>query len=255
MSFNAPITIDNNGDVGAFTSVTIGSDSFPIISYYDQTNGNLKIVHCESESCNSFHVPLALDGTNINSNVGWDTSIAIGFDNTPIVSYYDVTNKDLKVAKCSNQACTGVFSRTTLDSFGDTGRFSNLSIGSDGTPIISYLRTSGSRFKFVKCLNNSCSQFVEPIEIESLSSGSFIGNIVIGLDSNPTLVTSRGLDFYHCTGLECISHTKTSLIPTSDFINDVSIALLSNGNPILSFYNNTTYTVSFYSCTNSDCTE
>jgi hypothetical protein len=35
------------------TSLTIGSDGFPLIAYYDYTNGNLKIAHCS----NVFGIP------------------------------------------------------------------------------------------------------------------------------------------------------------------------------------------------------
>ena len=40
-------TLDSNGFIGRYSSITIGLlDKLPIISYYDQTNGNLKVIHC-----------------------------------------------------------------------------------------------------------------------------------------------------------------------------------------------------------------
>ena len=39
------------------------------------------------------------------ADVGCDTSITIGMDGFPVISYRDVTNGDLKVAKCANQFC------------------------------------------------------------------------------------------------------------------------------------------------------
>ena len=53
--------------------------------------------------------PFASTGTTVDSggNVGSHTSITLGADGLPVISYYDVTNLDLKVAKCINAACTG----------------------------------------------------------------------------------------------------------------------------------------------------
>ena len=39
-------TVDSTGDVGQYTSITMGSDSLLVISYYDVTNGDLKVAKC-----------------------------------------------------------------------------------------------------------------------------------------------------------------------------------------------------------------
>jgi hypothetical protein len=44
-------TLDGPGNVGQYTSVTIGADGLGLISYRDVTNGNLKVVHCSDLSC------------------------------------------------------------------------------------------------------------------------------------------------------------------------------------------------------------
>jgi hypothetical protein len=44
-----------------------------------------------------------------------DTSVTIGADGLGLISYYDVTNGDLKVAHCSDAACSSAII-TTLDS-------------------------------------------------------------------------------------------------------------------------------------------
>ena len=46
--------IDTVGDVGYYTSVTIGADGLGLISYYDSTEGDLKVAHCENAFCSSY---------------------------------------------------------------------------------------------------------------------------------------------------------------------------------------------------------
>ena len=44
MSERFAFTIDSTDDVGRHTSMVLGTDGFPIIAYYDSTNGDLKII-------------------------------------------------------------------------------------------------------------------------------------------------------------------------------------------------------------------
>ena len=44
-------SIDSAGNVGAYTSVTIGADGLGLISYFDNTNGDLKVAHCSNAFC------------------------------------------------------------------------------------------------------------------------------------------------------------------------------------------------------------
>ena len=44
-------TPDNTADVGLYTSITIGADGFPLISYYDVTNSALKVAKCANPYC------------------------------------------------------------------------------------------------------------------------------------------------------------------------------------------------------------
>ena len=43
--------LDTGGDVGLYTSVTIGADGLGLISYFDDTNETLKVLHCENTFC------------------------------------------------------------------------------------------------------------------------------------------------------------------------------------------------------------
>ena len=75
------------------------SDLYPVISYYDTTNDDLKVAKCANAACSSGTTLSTVDSTG---NVGYYTSITIGTDGYPVISYYDVTNIDLKVIKAAN---------------------------------------------------------------------------------------------------------------------------------------------------------
>jgi len=76
--FDEPITLDGqDGKVGYDTSITIGIDENPVISYRDLENEDLKIVHCLDPVCDSFANPITLDSQGM---VGKNSSIALGTD-------------------------------------------------------------------------------------------------------------------------------------------------------------------------------
>ena len=132
-------TIDNNNDVGRHTSIAIGTNGNPIISYYG--NGGLKVAACNNPTCEVLGGAPASTNTiidNSSSDVGWYSSIAIGTNGNPIISYYDQTNYDLKVAACNNPTCTTTTNTTIDNSSSDVGWDSSIAIGTNGNPIISY---------------------------------------------------------------------------------------------------------------------
>ncbi|MEX2008325.1 MAG: hypothetical protein WD850_02475, partial [Candidatus Spechtbacterales bacterium] len=151
---NSSVSADSTGDVGRSTSIVIGTDNLPVISYWDATNGDLKVVHCGNATCSSGNTLTTVDSTG---NVGEYTSIAIGTDSLPVISYRDVTNGDLKVAHCGNASCSSGNTLTTVDSTGSVGFSTSIAIGTDSLPVISYLDVTNFDLKVVHCGNATCS--------------------------------------------------------------------------------------------------
>ena len=118
------IGVDGEGDT---TSIAIGTDNLSLISYWDGTNGDLKVAHCNDLTCSSV-TTATLDS---NGDVGQNSDITIGSDGLGLISYYDGTNSALKVAHCNNLMCSSA-SIVTLDSLGDVGWFTSITIGVDG---------------------------------------------------------------------------------------------------------------------------
>ncbi len=77
--------IDSDGDVCYGTSVAIGADGFPLISYFDHTGTNLKAAHCNDITCDSSSISI-LEDTN---NPGYSSSLAIGTDGLGLISYWE----------------------------------------------------------------------------------------------------------------------------------------------------------------------
>ncbi len=144
-------TIDSAGVVGSYTSITIGADGLPVISYFDITNSSLKVAHCDDVACTSASTT-TVDSAGV---VGRHTSITIGADGLPVVSYRDGSNGDLKVAHCNDTACTSA-STTTVDSAGNVGWYTSITIGADGLPVISYHDNTNTELKVAHCANTFC---------------------------------------------------------------------------------------------------
>ena len=176
--------MDSGGDVGQYTAIAIGTDGLPVVSYYDATNGNLKVAKCVNAECTGTATITTVDSGGV---VGQYTAIAIGTDGLPVVSYYDATNGDLKVAKCVNVACTGSATITTVDSGGNVGSDTAIRIGTDGFPVVSYLDGTNANLKVAKCVNAACTGSAT---ITAVDSGGFVGYftaIAIGTDGLPVV--------------------------------------------------------------------
>ncbi len=142
--------------VGTHSSIAIGGDGFPVISYHDSTASSLKVAKCANAACTGAATVRTTvdDPANV---VGEHTSIAIGTDGVPVVSYYDSSALALKVAKCANPACSGAATITTVDNpVNSVGRDTFIGIGSDGLPVISYYDSTAQALKLAKCGNKSC---------------------------------------------------------------------------------------------------
>ncbi|WKZ81701.1 MAG: cell wall-binding repeat-containing protein [Acidimicrobiia bacterium] len=121
-------------DVGKYSSLALDRSGFPIISYYDVTNADLKVARCSDAACTT-SVRTAVDPGNL---VGTYTSLVLDVADNPVISYYDEANGDLKLAHCRNPACTSGTVIVTVPSLGDVGKYSSLALDPAGNPVIAY---------------------------------------------------------------------------------------------------------------------
>jgi hypothetical protein len=150
--------LDGPGAIGSPTSIAIGSDNYPVISYWSSGYKQLKVAHCNDASCTGNDELLSI--VDDVDDVGEYTSIAIGEDGFPVISYFDRTSGALKVAKCNDAACTGGDETITTvdDPPTNAGLQTSIAIGDDGRPVISYWQYAedGAKLKVTRCGNPAC---------------------------------------------------------------------------------------------------
>lgn len=101
--------------IGEFVDLALGADGFPVMAYADLPTGILTVAKCLDATCSASPTIHAVEGAPGGASVGRYTSIAIGTDGNPIISYQDFGNQALKVAKCVDNACAAPATISTLD--------------------------------------------------------------------------------------------------------------------------------------------
>jgi len=202
-------TLDSAGDVGMYASIATGADGLGLISYYDQGNGDLKVAHCDDLACTSATITIVDSSA---TQVGWHTSITIGADGLGLISYYYVTNHDLKVAHCDDLACTSA-TLTTLDSAGDVGHHTSITIGADGLGLIRYRDDTNGDVKVAHCSDIPCtSATLTIVDTVGSTGGGPYGGITIGADGLGLIsyidFINYDLKVAHCSNPFCVPYWR-----------------------------------------------
>jgi hypothetical protein len=251
---NTISTVDSTGTVGQYTSITIGTDGMPVISYHDYTNGTLKVAKCANAACSGAAVISTVDSVG---NLGTSySSITIGTDGMPVISYNAAGV--LRMAKCANAACSGTATITTVDNGGGTyvGEYSSITIGTDGLPVISYYDYTNSDLKVAKCVNATCSGKATITTVDSIGSVGIFTSIAIATDGLPVIsyYTNGDLNVAKCINVAC---SGSSTINTVDSIgtvgSDTSITIGTDGFPVISYYDLTNHHLKVVKCENAAC--
>jgi predicted regulator of Ras-like GTPase activity (Roadblock/LC7/MglB family) len=138
---------------GTRSSITIGTDGLPVISY----NGpvGLTVAHCADTACSAGNTLTSLDSSN-----SFAISITIGSDGMPLISYETnpVGSRNLIVAHCGNVACSSSGNTKTMVDSASMLDSTSIAIGTDGLPVISYStgEASGGPLQIAHCGSTMC---------------------------------------------------------------------------------------------------
>lgn len=129
---NRPLLV--TGYVGGTSSITLGTNGYPLISHYNIDNGDLELFACSASNCpGGTNHTLATDGS-----VGSGSAIILGADGNPLIAYRNSTNGDLDLFVCSAPDCSTGGIRRPLATEGDVGIEPAIALGTDGRPVISH---------------------------------------------------------------------------------------------------------------------
>jgi hypothetical protein len=257
-------TLENSTDSsnGWYTSIAIGTDGYPVISYMDWNTGSLKVAKCIDASCLGVPTITTLENGTDFSN-GYYTSIAIGPDGYPIISYMDWNSGSLKVAKCLDASCAGAPTITTLENGTDTsnGRYTSIAIGTDGFPVINYTDYTAGSLKVAKCLNISCAGVptITTLETGTASSNGRFASLVIGIDDYPVIsysdYISGSLKVAKCLNASCagVPTITTVDVGTASSNGWNSLAIGADGYPVISYYDENAGLLKVAKCYNGSC--
>jgi hypothetical protein len=261
---NKITSLDTAGAVGLYTSIAIGSDGLPIISYQDGTNANLKVAHCGDVACST---PCGVGGTTcpvIDAGTAFFSSITIGSDGLPIISYQDITNSDLKVAHCADVACAAS-TAFTVDSTGVMGAYPSITIGADQLPVVSYKDDSSDNLKVARCGDILCSTAcgvggtVCTVVDASANDVGLHTSITIGPDLLPVISyfdnTADDLKVLHCGNTDCSAgNTATTVAGASAEGEYSAITRGPDGLPTITYYDGAADDLKILYCQDATCT-
>jgi len=249
-------TVDNSATVALYMSTGVGNDGLPVISHYDNTSSNLKVSKCGNAACTSGNTSTAVDTTG---TVGLYTSLAVGASSLPVISYYDSTNTNLKVAKCTNAGCTSATTITTVDATGNMGEYSSIALSADGFPVISYYDSTNSALKVAKCHNASCSIAATLTIVDNAATVGSYTSIAIGSDNFPIIsyydTDNSALKVAKCANSGCTTGTTVTTLDSAGTVGtQSSIKVDSNGLPVISYYDASNTALKVAKCANAACT-
>jgi hypothetical protein len=248
------VTVDSVGTVGQFTSLQLNGGN-PIISYYDVTNGDLKLATCTA-ACASATPTWQIVTVDSGGDVGQYTSLRLNAGN-PVISYRDVTNLDLKLATCTANCASAspTWQIVTVDSAGNVGADASLQLNA-GNPVISYFDAINSDLKLATCTAGctTVSPTWQIVTVDAAGTTGFYTSLQLN-GGNPVVsyydTTNNDLRLATCTA-NCASASPTWQLVTVDSAGSTgwfTSLQLDGGNPVISYYDATALDLRLARCT------
>ncbi len=232
-------TVDSSADVGKWSSIKVDGVGRAHISYFDDTNNELRYAYYNGSSWD--HIMVDTTGTS-----GWGTSIDVDSNNYPRIAYYDSSGLDLRYAYCDANCGDATINWTVaiVDdtcNAGSTGP--SLAIDDSNNPHIAYYDSTAGNLKYA---------FHDGLMWTLLTVDNSVDNVggypSLDLDSSnkPHVsyadATDGYLEYAYCSGLDCTDAGDWTIETADNNGNQIwrtSMKLDSGNVPHVAYYDNT----------------
>jgi Ca2+-binding RTX toxin-like protein len=260
------VAVDTAGDVGVATSLALDGAGNPVVSYYDRTSVDLKLLHCNDPNCaDDDESIITVDSEGeVGHDPTWFPSLDLVLDaaGNPVVSYHHWDSSlDLKLLHCNDPNCADDDeSIITVDSEGDVGRVSSLKLDGAGNAVVSYYDWGNGDLKLLHCNDPNCADGDESIRtLDSEGDVGFDPSLALDAADNPVVsywdYDNDALKLLHCNDPDCAGADDSIL--TVDSEGDVgeysSLVLNAAGNPVISYYDYVNFDLKLVYCNDANC--
>ncbi|MEZ5339000.1 MAG: PKD domain-containing protein [bacterium] len=229
-----PVTVDAPGSTGSYLSMALVNGN-PAFSYFDLFAG-LRYVRALDANGATWGTPLTLDNV---ITTGAFTSLALLANGYPAISYYDVSNGNLRFDRATNKDGTSWFGPMTVDSPGDTGRFTSLALV-NGNPAISYYDIGAGNLRYVRADNALGSSWGTPKTLDSAGDTGLYSSLEV-VSGFPAIcyhdATSGVLRYIRSQDATGAVWFPSLTLDNADMTGEYcSLALIGNGRQAISYY-------------------
>ncbi|MDO8654857.1 MAG: kelch repeat-containing protein, partial [bacterium] len=253
-------TVDTGTDItGKFSGIYCLATDDCKISYYDQSNLDLRMADCDNATCSS--KTLTTVDSVTSASTGQYTAIYCISSTDCKIAYTDDTNFNLMMADCDNSACSSK-TLTTVDSAtsASTGTFPSIYCVSATDCKIAYNDDTNQNLMMADCDDATCSSKTLTTVDSATSANTGQWNSIYCLSSTDCKIvyrdtTNENLMMADCDNSACSSKTLTTVdsatsARTGEFN---SIYCVSSTDCKISYWDGTNTNLMMADCSDTSC--